>query len=150
MEIEVNLSATKFWGIVLLATCLILVAVTLLGRSITPIRSGQAVILSWDEWQIVKIKQVYQEELKSLHKMYKETAALLKEKADPVRGQVTTTRILETLNKGGLPALDNQRKSLGAAVLAVRDWSLGTGDENNARALMAEAVSSIKAAEEQQ
>lgn len=136
MEIEIPAPAVKTISGIALAVLILLAALVWFGRSLTPVRNGEAGLLTWEEWQILKVQQAYEKELADLQSMIQELAVLTAAKADPVRGQVLAGRVIEKLAKGGLPALETPRRAILAAAEAVREWSMGTGTSGSAITLL--------------
>jgi hypothetical protein len=140
LEIEVDPS----WVYYALAALLVLLG-TLgwLGKGVTPQGRG---LLTWDEWQILRQRQAYAQQLAFLEKQTETLAVLLNARADPVRVQVVTERMRLELESGGLPALQPQRDAAAAAVASVRAWSLGQEDRDSAVKVLETATQALREA----
>lgn len=148
MEIELNLNrfrkniAENVGG--LIAVLLVaLFFIGFLGKSFTPSNNS---VLSWSEWQIVKIEKEYTQQLSTYQQYAESLSQLVNGTPDPVRAQVVSDQIIQE-TASGLGALERPRLGLQEAARAVRQWAIGAGPLENAQASLNIAIEWIKAAE---
>ncbi len=111
-----------------------------LGWMVTP-EGGK--VLTWEEWQIYRSRQVYDRELRELQSACDEMSDLLNRPLDPLRALTVADRLERTLTKQTQSALDPQREATLKAVSALREWAQG-GERENAVRLLDEAVRKVE------
>jgi hypothetical protein len=136
MEIELNLNrwrqqiGEQAGGL----TLVLLVALFLIGffgRTFTP---ASNTVLSWSEWEIVKIEKEYQKQLSTYQQYADSLSQLINQSPDPVRAQVVSDQVLQN-TATGMGALERPRLGLQEAARAVWLWAVGAGSLNTARHL---------------
>jgi hypothetical protein len=129
MEIDLSgLPKKRTWlyGAIFAAIAILL----LLGWAFTP-ENGR--ILSWQEWQVRKLRQAYRSERQVLLADIQSLANLLDSKRpDPARAQVQVNLIRSHLSKQKVEALAEARKAVEEAAQATLDWASGVGEYNAA------------------
>ncbi len=148
MEIELNLNRWRqqIWesaGGLVLVLLVALFLIGLLGKAFTP---ASKTVLSWSEWQIVKIEKAYDQQLSIYQQFAESLSQLINETPDPVRAQVVSDQILQN-TASGLRALERPRLGLQVAAQAVRQWAIGAGSLDSAQASLNTAIQLIQAAE---
>lgn len=125
----------------LIAVVVLLLLVTLgwLGRLYSP--AGD-VPLTWSEWQVLKARSAYLKQLSTLQAAADDLVSLLNAQPDPVRAQLTATRI-QRLASEGQPALAYQRQKLTLAAQTVSDWAVGAIDHETARQALEQALQAL-------
>ena len=135
-EIELDLGELPNWSTIVILLVVGTVGLMLIGRVVTPIEIG---ILSWSDWQLLKEQRVYRSELESLQGEVDILVEMLNGRPDPVETQLVARRMLQDL-RDGHPALDYQRDLTIQAVSAVRDWSTGAIERDEAVLRVNEAI----------
>lgn len=128
---EIDLSGVKKgnWALAGIGLALLL-GLMFLGRAFTP--EGNR-LLTWQEWQVRKLRQAYRAERLILLKDVNHLAELLAGGApDPARALVTVQEVRRDLADGKVEALADEREKVAAAAQAVLDWAGGIGDYNAA------------------
>ncbi len=128
---EIDLSGVKKgnWALAGIGLALLL-GLMFLGRAFTP--EGNR-LLTWQEWQVRKLRQAYRAERLILLKDVNRLAELLAGGApDPARALVTVQGVRRDLADGKVEALADEREKVAAAAQAVLDWAGGIGDYNAA------------------
>lgn len=128
---EIDLSGVKKgnWALAGIGLALLL-GLMFLGRAFTP--DGNR-LLTWQEWQVRKLRQAYRAERLILLKDVNHLAELLAGGApDPARALVTVQEVRRDLADGKVEALADEREKVAAAAQAVLDWAGGIGDYNAA------------------
>lgn len=148
MEIELNMNRGRQqirdiagWLVLVLLVALFLIG--FLGKAFTP---ASNTVLSWSEWQIIKIEKVYEQELSTYQQYAESLSQLINGTPDPVRAQVVSDQILQN-TATGLTALERPRLGLQEAARAVRMWAVGAGSMDTAEASLSNAIQLIQAAE---
>lgn len=148
MEIELNMNRGRQqirdiagWLVLVLLVALFLIG--FLGKAFTP---ASNTVLSWSEWQIIKIEKVYEQELSTYQQYVESLSQLINGTPDPVRAQVVSDQILQNTAMG-LTALERPRLGLQEAARAVRLWAVGAGSMDTAEAALSNAIQLIQAAE---
>lgn len=148
MEIELNMNRGRQqirdiagWLVLVLLVALFLIG--FLGKAFTP---ASNTVLSWSEWQIIKIEKVYEQELSTYQQYVESLSQLINGTPDPVRAQVVSDQILQNTAMG-LTALERPRLGLQEAARAVRLWAVGAGSMDTAQASLSNAIQLIQAAE---
>lgn len=148
MEIELNMNRGRQqirdiagWLVLVLLVALFLIG--FLGKAFTP---ASNTVLSWSEWQIIKIEKVYEQELSTYQQFAESLSQLINGTPDPVRAQVVSDQILQNTTTG-LTALERPRLGLQEAARAVRLWAVGAGSMDTAEASLSNAIQLIQAAE---
>ncbi len=141
---ELDLSEYR-WPFVALAVALLLAVLGWLGYAYTPAGDKP---LTWSEWQVLKARSAYLDELGELQAAADTLAALLNDQSggayrpDPVRAQLAAESI-QRLTGEGQPALAFQREKLALAAQAVSDWAVGAVDRETARLALEEAIQAL-------
>ena len=135
-EIELDLRDIPGWLTIVILLVVGATGLMLIGRVVTPIERG---ILSWSEWQLLKEQRVYRSDLESLQGEVDILIEMLNGRPDPVETQLVAQRMLQDL-RGGHPALAYQRDLIIQAVSAVRDWSTGVIERDEAVLMVNEAI----------
>ena len=104
---ELDLSEYR-WPLIALAAILLLAGLGWLGYAYTPAGDKP---LTWTEWQVLKARSAYLDELGELQAAADTLAALLNAQPDPVRAQLASESI-QRLASEGQPALEYQREKL--------------------------------------
>jgi hypothetical protein len=148
MEIELNMNRGRQqirdiagWLVLVLLVALFLIG--FLGKAFTP---ASNTVLSWSEWQIIKIEKVYEQELSTYQQYVESLSQLINGTPDPVRAQVVSDQILQN-TATGLSALERPRLGLQEAARAVRLWAVGAGSMDTAEAALSNAIQLIQAAD---
>jgi hypothetical protein len=129
--VEIDVSGVKrttglYAGMALLA----LVGLMLLGRAFTP-DGGQ--LLTWQEWQVRKLRQaLLAERLQLLQDAGRLADLLAAGHPDPARVQVEVQAIRRHLAQPKVEGLAGARAALEAACQALLSWASGIGDYNAA------------------
>ncbi len=134
MEIELHFDhANRAWlpWAIALGALALLVALGSIGRMVTPVVDGQAQILTWDGWKLHQAQTAYAREIILLRAEVDALAILMKKSPDPVASQVLFERISRQVEHGQ-EALTPARAAILTAARAVRDWSAGLGNRENA------------------
>lgn len=148
MDIELNLN---WWrqqigeraGGLTLVLLVALFLIGFLGRTFTPTSNT---VLSWSEWQIVKIEKEYQKQLSTYQQYAESLSHLINETPDPVRAQVVSDQIVQN-TAAGMGALERPRLGLQEAARSVRQWAVGAGSLDTAQSSLNNAIQLIQAAE---
>ena len=135
---ELDLSDYR-WPLVALAATLLLAGLGWLGYAYTPAGDKP---LTWNEWQVLKARSAYLDELGELQAAAGTLADLLNAQPDPVRAQLAAESI-RRLASEGQPALAYQREKLALAAQAVSDWAVGAVDRETARQALDEAIQAL-------
>ena len=142
--IEIELSTLQGKAILVWMMVVVLVlGLGLLGREMTP--DGD-IVLSWSEWQVMKVSRVYNAELSQLQKSAESLAELVDDHPDPVRAQIITDQVMDRASSGE-DALKLQRVAVTGAAMIVRDWSVGAQTHEVALDTIAEAETLLVEAE---
>jgi hypothetical protein len=141
MEIDlsgVTIKRTWLYGAIVAAIAILL----LLGRTFTP-ENGQ--ILSWQEWQVRKLRQAYRSERQTLLADIQSLANLLdSQHPDPARVQVQANLIRSHLARQKVESLAEARKAVERAAQATLDWASGVGEYNAAIRAVQDAMALIQ------
>ncbi len=148
MEIELNFNRWRQKireraGGLVLALLAALFLIGFLGRAFTPTSNT---VLSWSEWQIIKIEKTYEQQLSTYQQYAESLSQLINGTPDPVRAQVVSDQIVQN-TASGLSALERPRLGLQEAASAVRQWAVGAGSIDTAQASLNSAIQLIQAAE---
>jgi len=135
---ELDLSDYR-WPLVALAVILLLAGLGWLGYAYAPAGDKP---LTWSEWQVLKARSAYLDELGKLQAAADTLAALLNALPDPVRAQLAAESI-QRLASEGQPALQYQREKLALAAQAISDWAVGALDRETARQALEEAIRAL-------
>lgn len=135
---ELDLSEYR-WPLIALAVILLLAGLGWLGYAYTPAGDKP---LTWTEWQVLKARSAYLDELGELQAAADTLAALLNAQPDPVRAQLAAESI-QRLASEGQPALEYQREKLTLAAQAISDWAVGAVDRETARQSLDEAIQAL-------
>ncbi len=129
---EIDLSGVKKekekWVLAGIGLALLL-GVLFLGRAFTP--EGNR-LLTWQEWQVRKLRQAYRAEHLVLLEDANRLAELLAGKPDPARAQVVIQDVRRHLAEGKVETLASARQQVADAAQFVLDWVSGVGDYNAA------------------
>ncbi len=133
MEIELDLKNANVSWLAIGAMILVIVALGIVGYQVT--ENGR--LLTWDDWQIRKIRRVYQAEVQVLQTAVASLAVEVnRDEVDPLRAQIVAERVARTLERSvTLSALSAPRQVVENAALSVRNWALGGARENATQAL---------------
>ena len=148
MEIELNMNRWRqqireIAGGLVLVLLVALCLIGFLGKTFTP---ASNTVLSWSEWQIIKIEKEYEQQLSNYQQYTESLSQLINGTPDPVRAQVVSDQILQNTAKG-LSALERPRLGLQEAARAVHLWAVGAGSMDSAQASLSNAIQLIQAAE---
>ena len=135
---ELDLSTYR-WPLTALAAILLLAGLGWLGYVYIP--SGDKP-LTRSEWQVIKARSAYLDELGELQAAAETLAGLLNAQPDPVRAQLAAESILHLASEGQ-PALAYPREKLAHAAQAVSDWAVGAVDRQTASQALAEAIQAL-------
>lgn len=135
MEIEIDLKGLKVSNLALVALVVVLLILGIVGYHVTP-AGGR--VLTWDEWQLIKIRQAYRREVAVLQQAVERLAEAVNRGDDPLRAQMTADRVLRDLDAVTLAVLEPARGAVAGAAQAVRAWALG-GDREAALQAVQEA-----------
>ena len=135
---ELDLSEYR-WPLIALAAILLLAGLGWLGYAYTPAGDKP---LTWTEWQVLKARNAYLDELGELQAAAETLAALLNAQPDPVRAQLTAENI-QRLASEGQPALEYQREKLALAAQTISDWAVGAVDRETARQALDNAIRAL-------
>lgn len=143
---EVDLSGLRkdaaVYGVLV---AVLLVGLMLLGRAFTP--EGNR-LLTWQEWEVRKLRQAYRAEWLRLLEDVNRLAELLSEGTpDPARAQVVVQSVRRNLPEGKVEALADERQQVASAAQAVLDWASGIGDYNVAVEAVQKAMTALEKAE---
>lgn len=139
MAIEISLDPTARRWLSVFGVLLALVTVLgigWLGQVVTP---NPARLLTWDDWQALKIERQYRAELAALRTDVGELAAALRVAPDPIRIGLLHDRLAQR-HQTGLPLLAQHRAALLAANDAVYAWALTELAQTDAEFSVQEAV----------
>ncbi len=140
MEIEIHRSELEsLIGALALA---LVVVLGLIGWRVTPVEDGRPRVLTREDWQALKARRAFREELDRLRREAESLSDLLDARPDPVRAGLALDRARQ-LAAGGHPALAAQREALLAAAEAVNAWAAGAADYAEARAALQGAVETL-------
>jgi len=142
---EVDLSGLKkdaaVYGVLV---AVLLVGLMLLGRAFTP--EGNR-LLTWQEWEVRKLRQAYRAEWLRLLEDVNRLAELLSEDTpDPARAQVVVQSVRRNLLEGKVEALADERQQVASAAQSVLDWASGIGDYNVAVEAVQKALTALEEA----
>jgi hypothetical protein len=137
-NMELDLSEYR-WPLIALAAILLLAGLGWLGYAYTPAGDKP---LTWTEWQVLKARSAYLDELGELQAAADTLAGLLNAQPDPVRAQLASESI-QRLASEGQPALEYQREKLTLAAQAISDWAVGAVDRETARQTLDEAIQAL-------
>ncbi len=148
MEIELSFNRWRQQiresaGGLVLVLLVALFLIGFLGKAFTP---ASNTVLSWSEWQIIKVEKEYEQQLSTYQQYAESLSELINETPDPVRAQVVSDQILQN-TATGLSALERPRLGLQEAARAVRQWAIGAGSLDTAQASLNTAIQRIQAAE---
>ena len=145
MQIEIGLSESKVALAVLVVVVLAsLIAIGLLGRVVTPRRSGEATWLTPERWQAAALEQRAQAETEILHQDYSDLRQLLEASAlDPVDAMLLAQRIYAD-NRSGTSATAIARQSLIAAAATTAQFASGSAAQSDAVTALNLALSRIE------
>jgi hypothetical protein len=146
MEIQIDLGNKRlFFGMMIgIGIALLLVGLAFLGKPFSPLApEGSPRLISWQDWQTLKIQQQYEKEIAILRSDADALAILLNQSPAPVAAQVLESRIAQNTTDG-LSALQPARLAVAQASRDVLSWSSGTLDRNAAAASLSTAVELLK------
>ncbi|MDT8898270.1 hypothetical protein QYE77_08320 [Thermanaerothrix sp. 4228-RoL] len=128
---EIDVSEIKKGNLILVGIGLaLLLGLMFLGRAFTP--EGNR-LLTWQEWQVRKLRQAYRAERLALLEDTNRLAELLESGVpDPARAQVVVQGVRRDLAEGKVETLADERQRVADAAQAVLDWASGIGDYNAA------------------
>ncbi|MDT8896642.1 hypothetical protein QYE77_00055 [Thermanaerothrix sp. 4228-RoL] len=128
---EIDVSEIKKGNLILVGIGLaLLLGLMFLGRAFTP--EGNR-LLTWQEWQVRKLRQAYRAERLRLLEDTNRLAELLESGVpDPARAQVVVQGVRHDLAEGKVETLADERQRVADAAQAVLDWASGIGDYNAA------------------
>jgi hypothetical protein len=142
MEISINRNA--LYGILVFISLLSLLGMGALGRPYTHVNSaGDARLLTWDDWQLLKAERQYTTERDVLRSDVDALAALLNQAPDPVAAQILAQRITQH-GADGQAALQTARTALQQAAQDVASWTSGALDRDTAVASLQTATDLLK------
>lgn len=130
MEMEIDLSGVKKGSLFVWVGIgiIVLLGLMLFGRAV----SEEDRLLTWQEWQIQKLKRAYNAERLALLHDIEQLEKLLSDDPDPARAQVVVLGIRRNQSGRRVEALESARQALADAAQAVLDWASGAGEYNAA------------------
>ena len=146
MEIELNLSNKRLFFALLagIGIVLLLVGLAFLGKPFSPLAAdGGLRLLTWQDWQTLKVERQYEQEIGILRSDADALAALLNHSPNPVAAQMLENSITQH-TASGLSVLDPARLALAQAAQDVLAWSTGTLDRDTAAASLSTAMELLK------
>lgn len=141
-DLHLKSASSLVYGAVFLA----LLALGALGWGLTPQHDAEPGFLTWTEWQVFKSARAYRAELTRLEQETDALAEMLTQTPDPVRAQLTVTRLTRELATGA-PVLAVARATVLGAALTVQDWAVGANTWEVAQATVAYAGEMLLALE---
>lgn len=123
-------------SLVYVTVFLALIALGALGWGLTPQHDAEPGFLTWTEWQVLKSTRAYRAELTRLEQETDALAEMLTQTPDPVRAQLTVTRLTRALATGE-PVLAEARSTVLGAALTVQDWAIGANSWEAAQTAVA-------------
>lgn len=142
-EIEININQDGIGYIVAVVTLVVLLALGWLGQPVTlATEDGKPKVLTFQDWRFLQAEQAYKAELQVLRQDADHLANLVNGKPNPVQVQIDVDEVLKH-TQSGVPALDTARKSVMAAALAVREWSVGSLNRDVALNALEDAFRSL-------
>jgi len=141
---EITISRSTVYGSLVCLALLSMLGLGALGKLYTPVTStGDARLLIWDDWQLIKAERQYDAERGILRTDADALAALLDQAPDPVAAQLLAQRITQhTAN--GQAALQSARTALLQATQDVASWTAGALDRDTAFASLQAATDLLK------
>lgn len=146
MEIEIDLSNKRlFYGLVIgIAAVLLLASLAFLGKPLSPLATGgDPRLLTWQDWQTMKVERQYRQEIDVLRSDVDILATLLNQSPDAVAAQVAENRITRHA-ADGLDALASARLAVSQASQDTLAWASGTLDRDTALSSLQSAVELLK------
>jgi hypothetical protein len=141
---EISINRNTLYGILVFMSLLSLLGLGALGRPYTPVsRAGDARLLTWDDWQLLKAERQYTAERDVLRSDVDALAALLNQAPDPVSAQMLAQRITQH-TADGQAALQTARTALQQAAQDVASWTAGALDRDTAVASLQTATDLLK------
>jgi YD repeat-containing protein len=141
---EITINRNTLYGILVLVALLALLGLGAIGRPVTPVTAdGNARLLTWNDWQILKAERRYNAERELLRADVNALASLLNQAPDPVSAQLLAQRIA-THTADGEAALLPARTALQQAAQDVANWTAGALDRELAVASLLTAVNLLK------
>lgn len=141
--IEITLDRqSRQWlmAIAVLVGIVSVLALGALGRAVTP---APGRLLSWGDWQALKLERQYRAELAALRNSAEQLAQALDSAPDPIRVGLLHDRLAQTHHVGVL-ALMQPRTALLAANEAVYAWALASLSRAEALAVVQTALESLR------
>ena len=130
MEITINRNTIN--GILVIMAILFLLGLGALGKPYTPITAtGDASLLTWDDWQLFKAERRYTAEREVLRVDADALGSLLNQNPDPVAAQILAQRIARHTAEGEA-ALLSARSALQQTAQDVASWTAGALDRDTA------------------
>ncbi len=141
---EITIDRSTVYVLLVLGSLLSLLGLGVLGRPYTPVTaSGDARLLTWDDWQLFKAEREYAAERNLLRAEDDALASLLNQAPDPVAAQILEERITRN-TASGAAALQSARTALLQAAQDVASWSAGALDRDTAAASLQTATDLLK------
>ncbi len=141
---EITIDRKTLYLVFAFLAILSLLVMGAIGKPLTPTTdSGQARILTWDDWQLLKAEKQYQAERDVLRSDADALADLLNSSPDPVAAQLLAERISRHTTDGEA-ALLLARTAIQQAAQDVASWSSGALDRDTAAASLQAAVDLLK------
>jgi hypothetical protein len=141
---EITIGRSTIYGSLVCLALLSLLGLGALGKPYTPVTSaGDARLLTWDDWQLLKAERQYDTEREVLRSDADALTALLNQNPDPVAAQLLAQRIKQH-TASGQAALQPARTALLQAAQDVASWTAGALDRNTAVASLQTATDLLK------
>ncbi len=142
MEISVNRST--LYATITITSLLVLSGLAFLGKVFTTISaSGQARLLSWNDWQKLKAEARFKSERELLRSEAEALASRLNMAPDPVAIQLLSQQILQHTRTGVL-VLERARAALLQAAQDTTSWAAGSLDRETAMASLQAAIELLR------
>jgi len=136
VSFDKNARGQALWGLLALVGVVLLVALALLGRAVTP---EPARALNWQDWRARKLERAYRAELGQLRDAGEQLAEALQAAPDPIRVGLLHDRLVQR-HSDGMAALAQERAALLDANQAVYAWALGAAGEEEAQDVLKAAL----------
>ncbi len=145
MQIEIGLSQGKVTIAVLAVIVLsVLAAVALLGKVVTPLKTGKETLLTPERWQAAALERAAHTETEVLQEDYTNLRTLLEQDSlDPVAAMLLAQRIYAD-NRSGTSATATARQSLIDAAAVTAQFAAGSANQASAVTALNQALTRIE------